>query len=420
MLAVLKDPAARADARTIGVVGAAHGTSHFFHLLLPPLFPWLMADFGLNFTQAGLLMTLFFTVSGIGQALAGFLVDRVGARRVLYAGVGLLALAAFVLAGAGGHGQLLATAALAGLGNSLFHPADYSLLNHRVARERLGHAFSVHGLMGNLGWALAPVFLVAIASQAGWRVAALAAGLVGLAMLILLISQRAALAPVSHEETPGATPAPSALAFLALPGVWLCFGFFLLGTMAFGALQNYTPGALGALYGLSLALGTSALSAYLLGGALGVLIGGFLANRGEDHDRVIGLALGAAAALALLIASGLPPTGSLLGLMVLMGVGSGIAGPSRDMLVRKAATGALGQRAYGRIYGFVYSGLDSGLALAPLLFGPLMDRGHPSLVLVGVALLQLLAIGTALGVGARARAVPVQPGRATASSTSNP
>ena len=75
----------RQDARTIGLIGVAHGTSHFFHLLLPPLFPLFIRDFGFSYSELGLLVSTFFVISGIGQALAGFLVDRVGARPVLLA-----------------------------------------------------------------------------------------------------------------------------------------------------------------------------------------------------------------------------------------------------------------------------------------------------------------------------------------------
>ncbi|HEX9180383.1 MAG TPA: MFS transporter [Burkholderiales bacterium] len=411
MAAVLTDPVARSDYRTIAVVGAAHGTSHFFHLMLPPLFPWLMADFSLSFTQAGALMTVFFVVSGVGQALAGFVVDRYGARRVLFSGIALLAVSAVILALARDYATLVGAAAVAGLGNSVFHPADFTVLNRRVSQPRLGHAFSVHGLSGNLGWALAPVSLAGIAALAGWRNAALFAAGVGILMFLLLLSQRDSMAVPPHASVSARRdePAPgSALAFLAVPAVWMCFGFFVLTTTAFGALQNFAPPALGGLYGLTLATATTALSAYLLGGAAGIAAGGFLASRGEGHERIIMLALGATAGIAMLLAAGVLPAWAVLPLMVVMGVGSGIAGPSRDMLVRRAATGTLGPKAFGRVYGFVYSGLDAGLALAPLAFGMLMDGQRFGLVLAGVALLQGAAIFTALSIGGRAA-----PARAT-------
>src|SRR5215471_5771549 len=183
MLSILKDPKARSDVRVIGTIGFAHATSHFFHLLLPPLFPWLMADFSLNFTQVGALMSIFFVVSGTGQALAGFAVDRFGPGRVLLFGVSSLALSGFALAAASNYAMLGLSAGLAGLGNSVFHPVDFTILNRRVSPQRLGYAFSAHGLSGNLGWAAAPVFMAGIATLWSWQAAGFAAGLIAAAVL---------------------------------------------------------------------------------------------------------------------------------------------------------------------------------------------------------------------------------------------
>ena len=193
---------ARHDAAVIGLIGLAHGTSHFFQLLLPPLFPWLMADFSLSYTQVGLLTTTFFVISGVGQALAGFVVDRVGAFRVLLFGIASLALAALVLSMAGSYPMLLLTAALAGCGNSIFHPADFTILNHRVSQPRLGHAFSMHGLGGNLGWAAAPAFMAGLASVAGWHAAALSASLVAFTVLTVLWLRRRILMDPADERCP--------------------------------------------------------------------------------------------------------------------------------------------------------------------------------------------------------------------------
>lgn len=387
------------DFQTISLVGFVHGVSHFFHLLLPPLFPWLMEDFGLSFTGIGATMTVFFVVSGFGQALAGFLVDRFGPARVLGCGIACFLLSAVLLYFANGYFALMAVAALGGLGNSVFHPADFSVLNRNVSQSRLGHAFSVHGLSGNIGWALAPVFLTGIATAAGWRLAALGAAAVALLALGLLFWRHGELA---DRAVPGPDKAQGSGApvfgFLASPAVWMCFLFFLLITSAFGVIQNFASPILQALYGLSLTAGATAVSTYLLGGAGGIVLGGFLAKKG-NHDRLIAMALGVAALLAVLLASCWPPAWAILPLMAAIGFCTGIAGPSRDLLVRRAATSRFGQGAYGRVYGFVYSGLDAGLAIAPVAFGGLMDGRAFGEVLVGVAVLQALAIFTALRVG---------------------
>ena len=392
-------PVARHDLETISLIGFVHGVSHFFHLLLPPLFPWLMEDFDLSFTAIGVTMTVFFIVSGIGQAAAGFLVDRFGAARILGAGISCFALAGILLHFATGYPMLIAIAAIAGLGNSVFHPADFTVLNRHVSQPRLGHAFSIHGLSGNLGWALAPIFMTGIATASGWRNAALAASLVALLALTLLFWRREALTdPFIELNEKSDQPAGSLFDFLRVRAVWLCFLFFLLITAAFGAIQNFASPILQALYGLSITTAATALSAYLLGGAGGILLGGFLAKK-NDQERLITLALGIAAAFAMILAAGILPGWSILPLMSAIGFCTGIAGPSRDLLVRRAATARFGQAAFGRVYGFVYSGLDLGLAMAPVIFGQLMDSGRFSHVLIGIAVLQTLAIFTALRVG---------------------
>jgi FSR family fosmidomycin resistance protein-like MFS transporter len=393
----------RSDATVISLVGFVHAVSHFFHFMIPPMFPWLMREFGLSFTQVGAAMTVFFVVSSLGQALAGFVVDRVGALRVLYGGVGLLALSGLALAGAQNYPMVLGAAALAGLGNSVFHPADYTLLNRRVSTSRLGHAFSVHGLSGSLGWAAGPIFIIALATAWGWRAAAVGASLVGFAALAFLFMNRSVLQDVSIAATEPARKKGGSFAFLGVGVVWMCFAFFLLAVMAFGALQNFGPPILERTYGVSLAFATTGLTAYLLGSAAGTGVGGFFASKGEHQDRLVAVALGCAAVCAVSLASGAVPPWSIVAMMGVMGFGVGFTGPSRDILVRRAATSTFGAGAYGRVYGFVYSGIDVGLALAPLAFGRLMDAGRYSHVLWGVALLQTLAIAAALLVGSRSR-----------------
>jgi predicted MFS family arabinose efflux permease len=322
-------------------------------------------------------------------------------------GVSSLALSGFALALAGNYAMLALAAGLAGLGNSVFHPVDFTILNRRVSPQRLGYAFSAHGLSGNLGWAAAPAFMAGIAALANWHWAGFGAGLLATSVLAVLIWQRNLLDV--HDTAMHAThvqPARIAgetFAFLGSGAVWLCFAFFFVTTLALGVLQIFSPTLLNKLYGLSLAAATSCLTAYLIGGAVGIVGGGFLAARGSSQDRVITAALTVSATCALVIALGVLPGWSVIGLMAVLGMGVGLAGPSRDLLVRKAATAGFGRDAFGRVYGFVYSGLDVGFAIAPLVFGPLMDHGHYSAVLGGVALLQVLAIVSALSVGVRAR-----------------
>jgi FSR family fosmidomycin resistance protein-like MFS transporter len=388
------------DARVIGLVALAHGTSHFFQLAFAPLFPWIKDEFGVSYAELGLCLTVFYVVSGVGQVLAGFLVDRVGAQRVLFSGMALLVVAGLGLALSQNYLMLLLFSALAGLGNCIFHPSDFALLNARVSQPRLGHAFSMHGISGNLGWAVAPLILMPIAATFGWRAAMVTASAVVLAVLALFwVSRRSFDAAPVVVSSAGPVPAhhgraPGTFGFLKLPVIWLCFAFFAASAMTLGAMQSFATLALRDLYGVSLAITSSALSAYMLAGAVGMVIGGFVVARFRRFDGVIAVALASSAMFALLIAGNVLPGSLLVLLTALLGVGTGIAGPSRDLLVRSVTP----KGAAGRVYGVVYSGLDVGLAIAPLLFGALIDRHFPAAVFVGIALFQLLAITVAFGV----------------------
>jgi MFS family permease len=403
-------PGVPRDREVIALVGLAHGTSHFFHLMLPPLFPWLMKDFSLSYTDVGLLTTTFFVISGIGQALAGFVVDRVGGWRVLCFGVGMLALSGVVLGFATSYPWLMLSATCAGLGNSIFHPADFTLLNQRVSQPRLGHAFSIHGVSGNIGWAVAPLFMAGVTSVLGWHVAGFGAAAIGTAVFTTLCLRRRALADAadlitSRIATDTAHDRAGHFAFLSSAAVWWSFAFFFFATMAFGILQNFAPAILSHVYGVSLVFASSGLTAYLLGSGTGMLAAGFLK---ESADRMVAPALGFAAVMAAVLASGDLPAAALWPLMISIGFGVGFAGPGRDLLVRRAATSRFGRSSFGRIYGFVYSGLDTGQALSPLVFGPILDAGHFRRPLVAIALLQTAALFTALRVSSRVRSADQQ------------
>jgi MFS family permease len=373
-------------------------------LILAALFPWLKPAFNLSYAELGLLMTVFFVISGIGQALAGFVVDRFGARAVLCSGIALLGLSALALAAAPNYTMLLAGAMLAGVGNSVFHPADYTLLNQRVSKARLAHGFSVHGISGNIGWALSPLFMTFVTSVWGWRTALLSAAALPVIVLAILFVNRHALRPDPIVRAAPGSAASNTLDFLRLKSVWMCFAFFFITALALGGIQSFASTAMVALYGMSLALATSAYTAYMAASAVGMALGGFLAARSQDHDRTIAIAFGAAAVLAVLLGMAVLPGWMALVLMGAIGFTSGIAGPSRDLMIRAAAP----PNATGRVFGVVYSGLDSGLSVGPLIFGALMDAHRPAWVFVLIGVFQALAIATAVGVGGGTRALRLQ------------
>lgn len=385
------------DATVIGLVGLAHASSHFGHLLLPLLFPVFMQEFGLSYSQLGLLMSVFFVVSGVGQASSGFVVDRLGARPLMYGALVLFMVACVAASLVTGYSGLFVVAVLAGLGNATFHPVDFTILNQRVSAPRLGYAFSAHGLTGNLGWAVAPVFFAGLGATIGWRHAYLAAAVMYAAILALLVVQRAHLSTTVAPRVAAHTKTEHDMAFMKLPVVWWCFGFFLLSTMTLAVVQSYAVSILKAMHGVSFEAATLTISSYMLCGAVGMFIGGFVAAKSKHSDRVVALAMAAGALLLALCGTGLLGATGTMVVLAITGFAVGIGGPSRDMMIKKATP----KGATGRVYGLVYSGLDTGFAISPIVFGVFMDRGWYGATLLGAALVLLLSVGAALGVGLR-------------------
>lgn len=380
----------RRDARVIGLVGLAHGMSHLFQLVLPPLFPLLREEFGVSWTVLGALVGTFYAASGLTQFAAGFYVDRLGARPVLLTGLALLAGGTLLASLVPGIGWLFPVAALMGVGNGVFHPADFAILNANVAPQRLGHAYSTHGIGGTLGYALAPVASFGLASIVGWRGALVIVGVAGVVVLGLLATQRGYLASERHPEAHLHTLRGS-LALFWQSSILACFAYFIVQTMAGVGMQTFAGSALHDGFSVPLALANSAVTAYLLGGAPGILIGGFLATRTDRHDRVAALGLATAAALTAIVATGVPLP-LLLPLFAGIGFAMGATGPSRDLIVRSATPSG----ASGRVYGFVYSGLDLGATLGPLWLGLMLDQHLAQAMFLAIAGLFALSIVTVL------------------------
>lgn len=387
------------DATTIGLVGLAHALSHFFQLALAPLFPLMREELGVSYSALGFVVMLFFAGSALLQPVAGFLVDRVGGRSVLIGGVGLMAVGAVVMSAASATALLGLGALLMGIGNSVFHPADFSILNGRVSPPRLGYAFSAHGIAGFLGFAAAPLFSAAVASVHGWRAALLAVAAVGCAMFVVLLANARQLAtgqPVQKKQE-GARPARVLLA----PPVLLCFVFFVIWGGAYAGLSNFGVTAMQLQFGVSSTLASAALTAYMLGNATGMLAGGAVAARVPRHDVVAGAGLFCAALVVLSIAAGAVPGAALPAALAAAGIAAGITYPSRDLIVRAATPPG----AAGRVYGFVYSGLDVGVLATPMFYGMLIDNGMPQGVFYAIFAFTLVAILTVLQVPGRKLAI---------------
>lgn len=391
----------RQDASLIGLIGVAHLISHFCQLLLPPLFPWLRTEFGASYAELGFLMSVFFVVSCVAQTLSGFFVDRFGPRPVLYTGLGLLTLAAFGYASSTSYAMLLGCVVVAGVGNGVFHPVDYTLINRKVSGPRLGHAYSVHGISGNLGWAVASALVVPVAMLHSWRVALAVAGCVVLAVLLLCVWQGRRLAappPVVPSRAQGSGHAPAqaegALDFLRIPAVWMCFAFFFIFATALSVVQAFAPEAARQLHAMPLAWVAICLTSYMVASASGMVVGGFLATDPARSERLVGAGFGVAASISLVLGLAPLPAAAVPLLFAGMGLAAGFAGPARDLLIKRSTP----EHASGRVYGVVYAGLDIGQAVSPLIFGLLMDHQNWRAVFVGLALVQLTLVVTALRV----------------------
>ncbi len=393
------------DVRVIGLISLAHGSSHFFHLILPPMFPWLRDAFALSYAELGLLMSVFFVVSCMTQAASGFLVDRIGARPVLFGGIGLLVLAALVYSQSNGYAMLLLGAVIAGCGNGIFHPVDYTLINHKVSPPNLPYAYSMHGVTGYLGWAAAPAFMVAITQLADWRIAFMSAGILeALILLVLWLNKNQLIDNVKerHASTQAANSGgthESPFAFLKLQAVWLCWVFFFFSMASTSSLQSFAPSALFGIYEIPLNVGSYYITLLALGSAGGVLFGGYLAAKLQAPERIVSTCLSITVLMCLLLATGIMSIDLIPIIFFALGFGYGVVAPSRDLLVKKATP----QGVAGRVYGIVYSGIDLGAAVGPFIFGFFMDAGLPKALFLGIAVFQLMIIPTVFQVKSKSR-----------------
>ena len=398
------DRSLRDDVRVIALIGSGHMVSHFLQLTLPPLFPLLRDELGVSWVALGVISSVFYAVSGLAQPVAGFFVDHFGARRVLLSG---MVLAAVAIASAGlapSYWALLPLAGLAGLGNSVFHPADYSMLNAAVSGRRIARAYSVHQISGNLGWVLAPVLVGTVTHLANWRIALLTAGGAALlATLVIALQTRGLGAPMPPLPRAHGTGLRADLRMLMAVPILMAFGYFVLLTASTGGIQTFVVPALGMIYHAPLVLATGALTVYLFGNASGVLTGGFLADRATRHDLVAAGGVLCAATLMVVLASGALPLGAISVVMAMTGFSMGVTAPSRDMLVRAATP----RGSSGKVFGFVYSGLDVGSLIAPPVYGWFLDRGEPRAMFVVIAAVMVVMIATVVQV--RRRVVTAQP-----------
>jgi FSR family fosmidomycin resistance protein-like MFS transporter len=377
--------------RLVGVVSTAHFVSHLYILILAPLLPFVRDAYGVSYTELGLALAAFNIISAALQTPAGFLVDRLGARILLIAGLAIGGVA-FILVGlVDSFWFMVAMFALAGVGNTVYHPADYALLSQHVPAKNIGHAFSIHTFAGMLGSAVAPASLLIMQNYWGWRGAFIGAGLFGLAVAAIMLAMRDS-APAAQAAAPRKADdaSPVGWQLLLSAPILLNLTFFMLIALISGGMFNYSVVAFGVLYGTPVTLANGALSSLLFFSALGVLMGGFVVAKTSRHSLVACLGLVGMAAMAVLVASIDFGAVALVGVMTVFGLFYGVIMPSRDMIVRDITPPG----SFGKVFGFVTTGFNIGGIISPVIFGAIMDHGSPRLVFIGVAAFSLIAVLT--------------------------
>jgi MFS family permease len=385
-MSVAAAPTFHRDVKILGLVSAGHFISHFYSLCLPPLFLFIQDDIGASFAMLGFLMSVRSFISGSMQIPAGFLTDKIGAKPVLIGGLALMAGATALMAFAPNYWVLLALTVVIACGNSVFHPTDYAILNSSMSRNWIGRAFSVHTFAGHLGTATAPAVIVALALLSDWRVAQLTVGLIGFVVLAGLalqwrdmnddaIPQKKKKAEAVDPSLPPRTWRDEISVLMTRPMIIMSL-FFTMTSLHSGGMQSFFVVGLTELHSITAVAAGTALSAYLLASAFGVLMGGVLADFTKRHDVTAAAAFAISAAI-LAVVTWFPMNDVILvAIMTVSGLMQGAIRPARDMMVRAAVP----KGAMGKAFGFVSSGASIGGSLAPVLFGYLIDINRPDLV----------------------------------------
>lgn len=398
----------RRDRRVTALIGVSHGASHFYQLALPPLFVLINASEGFSFAALGALTSAFYVASAVCQPLSGFFVDRFGARVVLLSGLGLMAASTALIGILPFYPAMFALSILAGIGNSVFHPCDYSIMNATISERRIARAFSFHMFGGYIGYVSAPVAMTIMGSWLGWQTSIVIAGALGLVMFAVLWGGSRDFRDSTHEHAATGAPRESlkaSIRVLLQPPVLLCWSFFFLVAMGQMGLMSFAPTLLKDIYAFDLDTAATYVSVMIAAVMIGVLCGGYLADNYRKPDVVV--TSGYIVATLLVSALWLFDMASwqLFAVFSVMGFMYGVVFPSRELLVRAATP----KGASGKVFGFVYSGMDFGAAITPVLFGWFVDIEMPRTAFLCVAVLWVLSIVIMLATNAATQRRVVQP-----------
>ena len=386
------------ETRVLGLISTGHFMSHYSQLALYPLFPLMHDDFGVGYAALGLIVTILNTSGAIAQIPIGFLVDRMGAKRILISGLFIKTLAIGGMALSSSYEALLMLAAIAGLGNAVFHPADYSILMSTVNERRIGRAFSIHTAAGSAGSAIAPVTILSIAAIWDWRTAVLSIALFGAITGIAMILQARVMhdhakAEINLERSDNGQSVLDGLRMLFSPHVLILYLFFMTTAMISIGLNSFSVTALVELYDIPLPIAGAALTTFLTGVFVGVLFGGYLADKTTRHDLIAAIAFVLSAGVIILIGATKLPNFALLCGFAAIGIFLGTIRPARDMMVRAITQQGDG----GKMFGFMSNGHQIAGIIVPVLFGWIIDQGATrwifwlSALFMGIALLSLFS-----------------------------
>ncbi|HEY8289764.1 MAG TPA: MFS transporter [Acetobacteraceae bacterium] len=386
------------------LIGNGHFLSHFYVLCLPPMFLAWKDAFDVSFSQLGLVIALMSGTTALLQTPVGFLVDRHGARRFLIGGALLMSLSIAAMGLATSFWQILLLAVTSGIGNSVIHPADYAILSGSVDKERMGRSFALHTFSGNLGFSAGPPVAAVLMAAIGWRSTLLLVGLLGVPVVLSIVLQSRILIDQARAPQTQGAGSLSGRDLVTSRTMLLFFMFFMLGAMASGGVQSWLVTVLHTVKGMDLEAAAAALTAYMAGSTCGVLVGGWFADTFKRHilPFVIGLTILSALLILAVNWLGLPSL-TIIALTFVSGMALGASRTPRDVMLKDAAPP--GQ--IGKVFGFVSAGLPLGGAVTPVPFGFLIDRGHPELVLVLVAVILLLSLFCAGSARVSSRVTPV-------------
>ena len=403
VLAAPQQTKADSSLRTLAAISTAHWVSHFHIFVLPMLFPFLKAQLGVGYIDLGFALTIFAVTSGLTQAPIGYLADHIGARKILLMGLTLGGCALILLGLHLSYPSLIASAVLLGLANSVYHPADYAILSAHMDEARMGRAFSIHTFAGFFGGAVAPAIMAGLVATIGGHGALMVAGALGPVVALLLVIVGI---PDASARDRGTNGAQAAKQNLITPALIVLTIFFMLLSLSNAGISNFGVVALMSGYGASFSAANIALTAFLGSSAVGVLAGGFLADRTHRHGQVASACFAINAGLVLVIALVALPSLLLTLAMGLAGFLGGVIAPSRDMLVRNAAPPG----AAGRAFGIVSTGFNIGGIISPLLFGWIMDQNMPHWVFGASVVFMILTVVLGLVTDRRPQESPAESG----------